>query len=194
MTHLASKAKALRLRGLVQITDPESKAKWVHFARYWLGRNIAIRPEWQWLRSNTRASAAPGHSTPTCSFIGRPAGSQPAVECAATHGPDSSRNLPSAPFVYRWICPLPQGVGGGSRRKTALGPHMATRIWRPQHKLGGGPSLEDSSQSRKDEVLPPKSSTLGGPEGLSSVWQMRDAEPMLMGCKTSPNVPIYFIF
>ena len=69
VTHLQSKARALRLRGLLQITDPTCSAKWVHFARYWMGRKLAIRPEWQWLKSNTRATAAPGQNTPTYSTL-----------------------------------------------------------------------------------------------------------------------------
>ena len=37
----------------------------MHLARYWLGRSVAFRPEWQWLRSNTPAMAAPGQNTNT---------------------------------------------------------------------------------------------------------------------------------
>ena len=65
VTHVTSKARALRLRGLSQITNSDCEAKWVHLPMYWLGRSVDFRREWEWLRSNTRATAAPSQNTKT---------------------------------------------------------------------------------------------------------------------------------
>ncbi|KAK3702160.1 hypothetical protein QZH41_004381 [Actinostola sp. cb2023] len=60
VSHVSVKAQALKLKWITAIADPESQAKWVHFARYWTSRRLAVRPEWHWLKGNFMPVAAPG--------------------------------------------------------------------------------------------------------------------------------------
>ena len=58
-----------QLRWVAVALDSDSSAKWVHFARYWLGRQLAKRPEWLWLNSNSLPHADPSLRPPAYSNI-----------------------------------------------------------------------------------------------------------------------------
>ena len=138
VAHLQSKAKALRLRGLRQIADPDSPVKWVHFARYWLGRTLAIRPEWLWLRSNNRATAAPGKLTDSYSVLR--ADLQTNRRWLSTH---PLANLTTREIYANLVSSIssaarsPRAWGSQDRRDLSLAHHLAPRLWWSQHKLGG---------------------------------------------------------
>ena len=69
VVHVPSKLKALQLRWVAVALDSDSSVKWVHFARYWLGRQLAKRPEWLWLNSNSLPHADPSLRPPAYSNI-----------------------------------------------------------------------------------------------------------------------------
>ena len=51
----AEKAKALKLRWVPNLGDPEYQANWAYFGRYWLGLPIGkLMPDWGFLRDNSR--------------------------------------------------------------------------------------------------------------------------------------------
>ena len=58
MVSVALKCKALLAKSAVFITDTQYKAKWVHLARYFVGRDLGgIYELWGFLRSHTKPHA-----------------------------------------------------------------------------------------------------------------------------------------
>ena len=108
----------MRLRGLLQIADPDCSVRWVHFARYWLGPNLAIRPESRWLRSNNGNTVAPGIVIGSYSVL---------MADIQTH----RRWLTSQPLAKLTTREIYAGLVSG----ISMG---------SQHKLGGGLGLENS--------------------------------------------------
>ena len=58
MVSVALKCKALLAKSAVFITDTQYKAKWVHLARYFVGRDLGrIHKLWGFLKSHTKPHA-----------------------------------------------------------------------------------------------------------------------------------------
>ena len=58
VVNVALKCKALLAKSVVFITDSQYKAKWVHLARYFVGRALGkLQEPWGFLRSNIKPHA-----------------------------------------------------------------------------------------------------------------------------------------
>ena len=58
VVNVALKCKALLAKSVVFITDSQYKAKWVHMARYFIGRALGkLHEPWGFLRSNIKPHA-----------------------------------------------------------------------------------------------------------------------------------------